>query len=190
MSDPVTWLGYLWSLCFRPFKLTWRESDNTIHRLMQVFASLGERVEVDIYWVRAQFHLYRMSWWALLKRGAELEFPKLYNEDYETYRGRPLNAYAIFQRGGTIPGMILAIQTLGFSSVEVVEHYRTVGQSQWAQFSVVVPLEEFTLLGLDYHEVDRLIWKLKPAHTLGKIRRGCFRCDNPDSLTDRDWLCI
>lgn len=186
----MNFLEYLWGLVHRPFRLAATAATNSFYKLLQVAGARADAVADDIYWIRLQFHLHDCSWWALGKHGAVLDFTRLDNEDWEAYRARLLRAYEIFRMGGTLPGMKLAIESLGFPTVRIVEHYKTIGRSQWAVFSVVIPLTDAGKSSLDYRALDRLVWKLKPAHTLGKIRRSCFRTDNPNSLTDRDWLCI
>jgi len=185
----VTFLEYLWGLCFRPFTLIWNLANNSVYLFWLTISQLCERVRADIYWVRHQAYIRLASYWALRRHGLDIGFTKLESEDWETYRTRLLNAYEIYRMGGTIPGMILAMETLGLTDVEVVEHYQAVGQSEWAVFSVVTPVEEMPP-GITIYDVDRLIKKLKPAHTLGVFRRECFLCDHPNSLTDRDWLCM
>lgn len=39
--------------------------------------------------------------------------------------------------------MLLAMETVGLPTAYIVEHYLTVGRSEWAIFSVVVPLEDW-----------------------------------------------
>lgn len=186
----MTFIQYLWSLCFRPFKVVEDKVLNTIFRFWTIIANTSERVASDTYFGRAQFIWARCSWWALDQHGAVLDFRKLDTETWEAYRLRLLRAYEIFRLGGTEPGMLLAMETIGLPTAYIVEHYLTIGRSEWAIFSVVVPIDDWAASGLVLADVDRLIWKWKPAHTLGKLRRHCFRCDNPNSLTDRDWLCI
>lgn len=186
----MTFLEYFWKLCFRPFKVVEDKTNNTIHKLWTVVANTCERVATDVYFTRSQFVWRRCSWWALDRHGAILDVRKMDSEEWEAYRERLMRAYEIFRLGGTEPGMLLAMETVGLNTAYVVEHYKTIGRDEWAVFSVVVPIDDWAASGLDYRDIDRLIWRWKPAHTLGKLRRHCFRCDNPNSLTDRDWLCI
>lgn len=185
----MTFSEYFWKLCIRPYKIVEDALTNTIRLAWGVIGGVCNRIKADVLFCRDQFHWHRASWWALEKHGAALDYRRLDNEGFENYRTRLLAARTVFAQGGTEPGMLLAFELLGMPNAYIVEHYWFIGRSEWAIFSVIVPRAEYLASGMDHRQLDAVIWRYKPAHTLGKVRRGCFYCDDPNSLTDRDWLC-
>ena len=186
----IAYVDYLWSLCHRPLKLIENTANNAWFLFMLTLSQLCEKVRVDIHWVRAQFHLAKCSWWALKVHGQDIRLKKIDAEAWEDYRARLQKAWETYREGGTIPGMIAALELAGFGdNISIVEHYTTVGQDEWAVFSVTIPNEDMPE-GFTVYDADNLIRQLKPAHTIGRLVRECFLCDDANSLTDRDWLCI
>ncbi len=184
----MSYLEFLWSLCHRVFKLI-ENAQSDIYKLMTALANHFEKVRQDIYFTRAQYFISKCSADALIKHGEDIRFPKFDSETIEQYRARLLAAYETFKMGGTIPGMIKAFEAMGYPGIEIEEHFKTVGQEEWAVFSVITPLEVWESNSYSQEEMEKVIARLKPAHTLGVFRRLCFVTDSQDSLVDRDLLC-
>lgn len=55
-------------------------------------------------------------------------------EPFEAYRARVVNAADFWKLGGTVPGVIKALETAGYK-VKVIEHYLT-DRTRWAEFSI------------------------------------------------------
>ena len=55
-------------------------------------------------------------------------------ESFEAYRARVVNAAAFWRLGGTVPGVIAALETAGYK-VSVTEHYFA-NKARWAEFSI------------------------------------------------------
>jgi hypothetical protein len=86
------------------------------------------------------------------------------DEDDESLRTRVLGAYAIKVKGGTIPGMIAGLDTIGYT-VEVDEPNK--GTDHWSRFLVTVLLWDGVVEDQAvFYQVVRL---LKPAHTRALI---------------------
>jgi hypothetical protein len=90
-------------------------------------------------------------------------------------RTRVLAALGLKRMGGTLPGMVQGLATLGYV-VEVLETYR--GTTHWSHFLV-------RILGWDGVVTDQLVFydtvrRLKPAHT-----RAVYECEC--AATWDDW---
>ena len=189
----MTFLEYLWSLCPRPLKRlkTLTESDG--YKLMTVLANAFEKVRVDVYFVRKQFLIKTCDETTLMSYGQALNIPKFDSETVEQYRDRLLGAWDYFRLGGTIPGMLAALEAMGYQQVTILEHYTIATpetlSTEWATFSVLIDLAELEAGTYTRDEVQSLIRRIKPAHTLGASRLTCLITDSADGLTDTDLLC-
>lgn len=182
-------LEYLWILCHRPFKRSQKTADSDIYKLMSALASVFEKIRSNIYFVRRQFFIATCDETSLIEFGQAYNIPKFPTETVEQYRDRLLAMWDYFRLGGTIPGMLNAFEAMGYPSAEVDEHYRTMGSDGQAIFTVEVPLEEWQQGTYTRSDMQDVIRRLKPAHTLGAFRRMCAIYDSEDSLVDIDILC-
>lgn len=185
----MSYLDFLWSLCHKAFKRLADKTQSDIYRLMGALAAVFEKVRTDIYFTRKQYFIKTCSDDSLMRHGRDIHFQKFDSESMDQYRVRMLAAYDYFRAGGTIPGMIQAFTDMGYPSVQVVEHFRTAGLSEWAIFSILTSLEDWQNNTYTRDEMQQLIRRLKPAHTLGAFRMTCLITDSADGLTDTDLLC-
>lgn len=116
----------------------------------------------------------------------------------ETYRQRLISAFDLYQQGGTVPGMILAMELLGYPNAKVAEprtprlydgaysHTGTIryGDIVWAVFTVEIETPALSPERLDL--ILRTIDRWKPAHTMlaylvlapGSLADECLASDS------------
>ena len=73
---------------------------------------------------------------ALERLGNDRFLARYPGEDVEPYRIRVLNAFAFWERAGTVPGMIQTMLQLGYIA-DIVELYQTT-PSRWSEFVVTL----------------------------------------------------
>ena len=95
-------------------------------------------------------------------------------ETDESLRTRVLAALAIKRLGGTLPGMVQGLATLGYV-VEVLETYR--GTPHWSHF--LVRILGWDGVVTDQHVFYDTVRRLKPAHT-----RAVYECLIPATWDD------
>ena len=88
-------------------------------------------------------------------------------ETDESLRTRVLAALAIKRLGGTLPGMVQGLATLGYV-VEVLETYR--GTPHWSHF--LVRILGWDGVVTDQHVFYDTVRRMKPAHT-----RAVYECE-------------
>jgi len=186
----MSWLDYLWGLVPRFLRMVKEKTTSHAYQAMDTLAAIFEKVRTDIYLVRAEYFVGKCSPAGLVIHGNGIRFPKFVNETDEQYRARLGAAYKYFLEGGTVPGLRQAFIDMGYPDIEIVEHYKTAGVSEWALFSVVSTLSDWTASTYERDQMNALINRLKPAHTQGFFRRLGFITDSPDSLVDVDLLDI
>ncbi len=95
-------------------------------------------------------------------------------ESDDSLRTRVLAALAIKRLGGTLPGMVQGLATLGYV-VEVLETYR--GTPHWSHF--LVRILGWDGVVTDQHAFYDTVRRLKPAHT-----RAVYECLIPATWDD------
>lgn len=169
---------YFWFLLTKPFKRSPPDDQTEIRRTVEVLASLFDDAKAAIFRVRRAWTTKVAPDAALDLIGADRDLRRLPGEDTEAYRARLLSAFDLYQQGGTVPGMVLAMDLLGYSAK--VEEPRTprqydgsfvhggsvrYGEVEWALFTVSLdPGVSITLERLEL--ILRTIHRWKPAHTM------------------------
>lgn len=115
--------------------------------------------------------------------GDERRLPRFPDELTEAYRARLTGAFEFWQWAGTLRGLTLALEQLGYVPT-VIEHFRT-DPAIWAEFSVVLypgvkrygtwrvgraTVGDGKIVGLDITpdeagRVRSVVGRVKPAHT-------------------------
>jgi hypothetical protein len=115
--------------------------------------------------------------------GSERDLPRYPLEPTPSYRNRVHGAWEFWAKGGTVPGIMLALKHMGYSSY-VIEHFRE-DRRIWAEFSVLLwpdDAEQFTdiwddggvwddgsvweyrFTGVNFNLVRQILNKVKAAH--------------------------
>jgi hypothetical protein len=156
----VTRFGdYLWALLSRPYKTA---AGTEIERWVGVLGSALDTQKESVFGVRRAWLVQAATGSALDLLGKERGIPRLAGETDATYRARLTAAFV--EQKGTIPALLDAFNTLGFSSAEVEELFRT-DPERWAEFRVLLSLAEPAFSGSQRASVLSAVGKLKPAHT-------------------------
>lgn len=151
--------AYLWWLLPAFFKSKVVQ-DSWLYRLLTVFGEQFEDVRTDVNVLNRQFAAETAEGEHLDSIGRARDTLRLPGESDTDYRQRVLDAYIEKQKGGTMPGLLGGLSTLGIS-VEVEERYHT-NRSRWSEFIVrVLSWTGVTPQNVFYDTVNRL----KPAHT-------------------------
>jgi hypothetical protein len=151
--------SYLWWLLPAFFKSK-AVQDSWLYRLLTVFGEQLEDVRTDVNVLNRQFAAETAEGEHLDSIGRARDTFRLPGEPDADYSQRVLDAYIEKQRGGTMPGLLGGLSTLGIG-VEVEERYHT-DRSRWSEFIVrVLSWTGVTPQNTFYDTVNRL----KPAHT-------------------------
>lgn len=184
----MSWIDYLWSKVHRAIRLAADPLETHVRKLIETLAYMFEQIRDTVYLTRAEYFISKASADGLIIHGNQIRFPKFENETTEAYRARLLAAYNYFRKGGTLPGMKQAFIDMGYPNIEIVEHYKDIGTSAWAEFSVISTQADWEVTVYEREQMDVIINRMKPAHTRGAFRFQPFITDSPTSLVDKDLL--
>jgi hypothetical protein len=199
---------YLWFLLPKPLKAPEHVSapgggrprrhgrdENEIERTVQVLASLLDDLKSAVFSVRSSWVTASAEGQALDLIGADRMLRRIPGESDDDYRARLLAAFDLYQQGGTLPGMKLAMELVGEPEAEVEEprvpayHDGTLhrdggafhgGWVSWARFMVKLALREAGLPADHLATVLRQVDEWKPAHTM----LAHLVLDTQESLSD------
>lgn len=176
-----TFLAELWFLLPRPLKRAGEESE--IRKVVEVLASLFDDLKTAAFNVRRAWHTATAhdigDGLALDIIGADRNLRRYPGESNVDYQARLERAWELYQAGGTVPGMVLAMELIGIPDATVLEprvRHRCngvlrangasrIGSLQWASFHVAfempasLPSERLAL-------ILRTIDDWKPSHTM------------------------
>lgn len=170
---------YFWFLLPKPCKRAAPGDQTEIRRVVEVLGSLFDDAKLAIFRVRRAWTTKTAPAEALDLIGADRDLRRMPGEEEDAYRRRLLSAFDLYQQGGTVPGMVLAMELLGYPGAEVSEprsprrydgsmrYAGTLryGEVEWALFTVTLdPGVSLTSERLDL--VLRTIHRWKPAHTM------------------------
>ena len=172
---------YLWFLLPRPLRHPSGLAASEIGRLVDVLGGLLDDARDAGFQVRRAWFPQTAAGAALDLHGAERELIRWPGESDDAYRARLVAAFELHQAGGTIPGMVLAMETLGHAGARVIEPREanirldgacdldgswTLGSRlSWALFEVAI---QAPADGLSADELARILHTVrtwKPAHT-------------------------
>jgi hypothetical protein len=175
-----------------------------IERFVHVLAAMFDDAKAAVFALRRAWITQTALADALELIGSDRTLRRLPGEDEEAYRRRLLNAFDTYQQGGTVPGMVLAMDLLGFPGAHVHEprtprlydgSYAHAGNMRygdvvWALFTV-----EFETTGLTAEQLEhviRTVNRWKPAHTMLAylvLVPGHFAddCTTADAALDLQW---
>lgn len=149
---------YLWDLLTRPFR---REGTSEIKLFFSVVGGLFDRAKQTVFLLRRQWIVLTASEDALRLLGAERGIFRTDSESLANYRRRVSAAYMIYAAGGTHPGIINALQRIGYT-FQIAERKPT-----WAKFTIYLWFKfGLQMSNAEYQRLDKTIFDMKPAHTL------------------------
>lgn len=149
---------YMWELLTRPF----RKKDSLIVKTYTLMAgAMLDDVKACIFRLRRQWLVPTAGEKALQLLGDERGIYRYDDEPLGIFRNRVQGAYEIYAFGGTRPGMIRALEMLGYNP-EIQERTKT-----WAHFAVMLPLElDKGFSPEEYRRLRDMVWLMKSAHTM------------------------
>ena len=149
---------YLWDLLTRPFR---REGTSEIKLFFSVVGGLFDGAKQTMFLLRRQWIVLTASEDALRLLGAERGIFRTDSESLANYRRRVSAAYMIYAAGGTHPGIINALQRIGYT-FQIIERKPT-----WAKFTIYLWFKfGLQMSNAEYQRLDKTIFDMKPAHTL------------------------
>lgn len=149
---------YLWDLLTRPFR---REGTSEIKLFFSVVGGLFDGAKQTMFLLRRQWIVLTAYEDALRLLGAERGIFRTDSESLANYRRRVSAAYMIYAAGGTHPGIINALQRIGYT-FQIIERKPT-----WAKFTIYLWFKfGLQMSNAEYQRLDKTIFDMKPAHTL------------------------
>jgi len=189
----IGFFDYLWFLLTKPFKRTPEVSatkgegkivgspyagGTEIERIVRVLGSILDEMKLSVFAVRRAWLIKTAPDHALDLLGSDRGIARMLEEDADSFRQRLLNAFALYQHGGTVQWILLALSVIGYRGSEVLEHrlnglhdstfthsgMLSYGQPVWALFDLVLHVQSYS--DRDHDRVVRTVQRWKPAHTM------------------------
>lgn len=176
---------YMWSLAHEPFKKS-KNPNNDISKLLHTFGEVLEDVKNNIFLIRRQALIKTSQGKALDGHGGS-KFPR-YSEEYdEQYRNRLLNRKEQARKAGTVEGMLLALQSLGYINAEINPFY-TLDPERWAEFYIMIDKLLLNKLN-NFEAINQEIMKTKtsssyPNYAFTYYDKLIFRTSNIWGFSD------
>ncbi|MDI3480780.1 MAG: hypothetical protein PWQ97_435 [Tepidanaerobacteraceae bacterium] len=159
--------------------------DSEIDKLADAVGINQDELKKIIFHIRRAWNVATAIGPELDAHGEDRKMPRYAGEDDETYRNRLLAAYIIYSEGGTNPGIIHALNILGFTDVDIYELYKDTsyiprfdgtfmynnvkthsGEYKWAQFDVKMNVPDALELNADKIKIAvEVIKKTKASHS-------------------------
>lgn len=126
---------FMWKLAHEPLKKSSNQK-NDISKLLHAFGEVLEDTKDNIFLIRRQGLLMTATGKALDAHGGE-RFPRYNGESDEQYRNRLLARKELARKAGTVEGMLLTLQSLGYSDAEIHPFY-VFDPERWAEFYILL----------------------------------------------------
>ena len=150
---------YIQELLTRPFR---KEKGFVIKDYSRITGYMLDDLKASIFRLRRQWLVTTASDRSLQMLGAERGIFRYEDEPLEIFRNRVQAAYELYALGGTRPGMIRALQALGYEQPVITE--RT---PSWSRFLISLPVDLGNGFTPDeWQRLRRMVWLMKPAHTI------------------------
>lgn len=191
----LTWHQYVQQLLPR-----WLKGDRPQARaLADTIADLLQQAQDVLLAAGYQASVLRATGSALDLIGTGRRMPRMANEADQEYRRRLVTAYQVYRRGGTVPGLVLALQSLGLADVAVIEGprvYRYNGELKhngrayyryrlrWAEFALRWQLAAGMDAAAVRQRVAAVVAVLKPAHAVYRGRWGLVTAEESMEVAD------
>ena len=150
---------YMWELLTRPFR---KDKSVVVKSYTVITGAMLDDVKACIFRLRRQWLVQTAGSEALRMLGDERGIYRYDEEPLEIFRNRVQGAYEMYALGGTRPGMIRALQALGYAEPEITERTPT-----WSRFRLTLPVnlpDGFTPEA--WQRIRSMVWMMKPAHTM------------------------
>lgn len=121
---------YMYYLLHEPIR------NNQVYILFTVMGNIFDQIKEDIFEIRKQANILTATGRHLDMHGKDRKMPRLKSEDDESYRRRLLMKAEIAARAGTLPGLKLALKSMGYET-EVNPLYLQ-DTERWAEFYVLM----------------------------------------------------
>lgn len=187
-----------------------RAGENSeLRRWADVLGLALDELKASLFLVRRAQVLATATGEALDAHGRDRGLARYPGESDDLYRMRLLAAHSIYAGAGTVPGIVAALELLGYPGAEVYELFRDgpvaplfngqhlysgsvqhSGGVRWAEFKIRAGIGDRPLTAQDLAIVVDAIRRLKPAHTRlvafaldSRLPDEYFRLDETLALT-------
>lgn len=126
---------FMWKLAHEPFRKS-KNQNNDISKLLHAFGEVLEDLKDNVFLIRRQGLLMTASEKALDAHGGK-RFPRYAGESDEQYRNRLLARKELARKAGTVEGMLLTLQSLGYADAEIHPFY-VFDPERWAEFYILL----------------------------------------------------
>lgn len=157
---------YMWYLLTTPLKRV-KRSLNMWYAFCRVYGRRFDEVKEDILRARDEGMVATCCHDMLPVHGADRNLVRYDGEDPEDFRSRIAMYEEICRLGGSNPGILLAVRTLGFDRAEIrtAREFRQ-DASRWAEFYVLIYLEADDRIPADYSVLRRQVRAVKEVGAL------------------------
>jgi len=156
-------VDYLYYLLPGPLKKIGRKR-NQFYIFLKAIGKLFDRSKADILRVREELLIISASETMLEEHGRDRAMPRLKGETVEAYRQRLILKQQIAEQAGTLPGILLALRTLGYEQSSILPMYEQ-DPTRWAEFVVYLGSQQPSSIN-DLAVIDAVVMAVKPASSL------------------------
>lgn len=164
---------YMYSLLFTPLMKV-KKALNQFYIYFKVIGKLFDDLKQDILLTRAQAAILSCEDAMLDEHGRDYRMPRLQGETYDAYRLRLCMKAIIAEKGGTIPGILLALASLGYNKSQI-EPMKPHDPERWAEFIVWLAGDNPTIT--DLRIIHKEVMDVKEAGSM-----PVYGCHSPANL--------
>jgi hypothetical protein len=151
---------YMYYLLHSPLKKV-EKYKNQIHILFKVLGRIFDQTKQDIFKVREQSMIISASGKMLDEHGKDRGMKRLPEESEEYYRNRLMLKKVIAEKAGTIEGLLLTLQAMGYEK-SYIEPYYIHDPTRWAEFIIYLRSEKPSGMN-NISVIDEEVMRVKPA---------------------------
>lgn len=150
---------YMWYLLHAPLKVN--KVGNCIVTLFIVLGMLFDELKEQLLSIQKQGNILTATGRYLDLCGRDRNIPRLKNEDDESYRKRLLMKVEVAQRAGTLKGLELALEAIGYQ-VEIKPAYLE-DETRWAEFWLILDEHLDRQEVYDFQMIKQTVMEVKQA---------------------------
>lgn len=177
---------YMYYLLTSPFKKV-RKSQNQWHILCAVLGKRFDDAMESLYSAREQTMLATCDPFMLQTHADDRHISRYEGEDLENFRSRIAMYGELCRLGGTNPGILLAVKTLGYEDVDIKTTKQLKGDlERWAEFYVLIrmDIEQAYPISFEILRKNVRIWK-----EVGAKDNYQFILHSPDTAEKNETAC-
>ncbi len=156
MGAFTSFKDYMYYLLHNPLK------SNTLLKFFTVVGAELDELKDTIFEVREQSNILTASNKYLDLHGKDRDMYRYINEDDETYRNRLLTKFEISKKAGTLRGLELVLNSMGYTEAEIKGLFAE-DETRWAEFWIDLNTKDKRVTLQDLALVHNEVMKIKQA---------------------------